>query len=152
MGLLRPGAGGYYDKGFVDKAVGVCKQAIQYLPTEIEVWQRLAYLNLERGCNADAVDNLYIGSKIFRRRKHRTKALELLNHAFRIEPYRFEVAYDLAVLLIKDNEKGRARKMLEELARHTEGRDLRRVRGRLFWLGPTPAAGWRYAKALFTGN
>ena len=121
-------------KGFVEKAVGVYKQARQYVPTKIEVWQRLADLDLQRGRSADAVNNLYLGSRVFRRRKHRRKALELLSQAFQIEPYRFEVTYDLAVLLIKCKEKGRARKMLDELARRTKGRDLRRVRGRLFWL------------------
>ena len=151
-GCFVQAAGRYYEKGFVDKAVGVYKQAIKYVPTEIEVWRRLADLNLDRGHSGDAVDNLYMGSRVFRRRKHRHKALELLNQAFQIEPYRFEVTYDLAVLLIKCKEKRRARKMLDELARRTKGRDLRRVRGKLFWLGPTPAAGWRYAKALFTGN
>ena len=151
-GCFVKAAGGYYEKGFVDKAVGVYKQARQYVPTKIEVWQRLADLDLQRGRSADAVNNLYLGSRVFRRRKHRRKAHELLSQAFQIEPYRFEVTYDLAVLLIKYKEKGRARKMLDELARRTKGRDLRRVRGKLFWLGPTPAAGWRYAKALFTGN
>ena len=151
-GCFVKAAGGYHEKGFVEKAVGVYKQARQYVPTKIEVWQRLADLNIQRGRSADAVNNLYLGSRVFRRRKHRRKALELLSQAFQIEPYRFEVTYDLAVLLIKHKEKGRARKMLDELARRTKGRDLRRVRGKLFWLGPTPAAGWRYARALFTGN
>jgi len=151
-GCFIKAADGYHEKGFVEKAVGVYKQARQYVPTKIEVWQRLADLDLQRGRSADAVNNLYLGSRVFRPRKHRGKALELLSQAFQIEPYRFEVTYDLAVLLIQHKEKGRARKMLDELARRTKGRDLRRVRGKLFWLGPTPAAGWRYAKALFTGN
>jgi tetratricopeptide (TPR) repeat protein len=151
-GCFVKAAGGYHEKGFVEKAVGVYKQARQYVPTKIEVWQRLADLDVQRGRSADAVNNLYLGSRVFRRRKHRREARELLSQAFQIEPYRFEVTYDLAVLLFKYKEKGRARKMLDELARRTEGRDLRRVRGKLFWLGPTPAASWRYAKALFTGN
>lgn len=137
-------------RGFVDQAVGVCRDACQHLPREVSAWKRLAELEQARGRVADAVVALMEGRENFRSRKARRDALALLEQARRLDPTHFEVNLDLARLLARDGARIRARRLLDELDARSEGRELRRVRARTFRLFPSPRSAWGWVASGFS--
>jgi len=100
-----------------------------------------------RGRPVDAVNALVDGSRRLHARRSRGDALTLLQRARKIQPTAFEPGYELAGLLARVGARDRARKILEGLVPRARGRQLRKLRGRLFLLSPTPAAAWRWLVA-----
>ncbi|MDH3520444.1 MAG: tetratricopeptide repeat protein [Myxococcales bacterium] len=141
-------AEGLVREGFVDRAIGVYREASRYLPRELEVWRALADLEVGRGRRVDAVNVLLEGRRHFRFRRYRREALLLLLQARKIDPSHFAASYDLARLLARTGNRQRAVRLLESLVAAATPRQRRRARARLFWLSPTPAAGWRWLRAL----
>ncbi len=141
---------GYLRSGFIDQAISIYRQAARYLPREIEVWETIARLQVDRERRADAVNALLEGRRYFRRRRLRLQAIRLLRQACEIEPWHFEATFDLARLLAKAGEKRQAEQLLNELAERVRGRNLRRIRGALFRISPSPAAAWRWLRAAIT--
>lgn len=135
-------------RGFVDQAIGVYREAKRYLPNEVGVWRSLADLELERGRTPDALATLLEGRRQLRRRKQRPAAIQLLERGHRIAPDHFETTFELAGLLASEGARHRAARLLSELAASTTGGELRRVRGRQLRWKPTPAAFWRWLRAL----
>jgi cytochrome c-type biogenesis protein CcmH/NrfG len=76
----------------------------------------------------------------------------LLRRALEIDPWHAEGRLALSRLLRRQGRRGEARALLEELAPRLSGSELRRVRGALFRLGPTPAAAWRWLRAATAGR
>lgn len=138
---------GYIRDGYEDKALAVYMQAARYMPCQIEVWEKIAKLQVERERRPDAIKALLEGSRHFRGRKLRTQGLRLLRRAVEIEPGHFEASFQLAKGLAKAGEKKEARWLLEGLGNWARGRNRRRVRTRLFWMSPTPAAALRWLVA-----
>lgn len=139
-------------QGFVDRQYAVYKQAAGYMPREVELWETLARLDIERGKAPDAVRVLLEGRKHFAGRKLREYAIRLLRAATKIEPWHFEATFDLATLLKKEGNKREAIRLFEGLAERSRGKKLRRVRGALFSLSPSPAAAWRWTRAAVRGT
>ncbi|HVO29990.1 MAG TPA: hypothetical protein VMV18_04615 [bacterium] len=139
-------------QGFVDRQYAVYRQAADYMPREPELWETLARIDLERGRAPDAVKVLLEGRKHFRKKKLRPFAVRLLRLATKIEPWHFEATFDLAALMRKEGDKREARRLLEGLVERARGRRLRRVRGALFSMSPTPAAAWRWTRAAVRGR
>jgi tetratricopeptide (TPR) repeat protein len=150
-------------QGFVDKRYAVYQQAASYMPLEVELWEALARIDVERGRRPDAVNTLLEGRSHFRKRKYRSLAIRLLRAALKIDDEHFDAAFGLAKLLRKTGGRAEARRILDKLAmantaapRSKAGTNakkrLRRVRGSLFIMGPTPAAAWRWTRAALRGR
>ena len=133
--------------GFVDRAIGVYREAAGYLPREEEVWLGLADLEVKRGRRTDAVQTLLSGRRYFRSRADRPRAVRLLVRARELDPACFEAGFDLAGLLARSGQRARSLRLLEQLAARASGRDLRRVRARQLCLSPTPRSAWRWLGA-----
>jgi len=135
-------------KGFVERALGVYRDAAHHLPRESAVWLAIAELEVSRGRRADAVAALATGRGHLRARRERADALRLLERARELDPANVELGLDLAGLLAKTGARARAAQLLEALARRPRGRALRRVRARQLLLFPGPRACWRWLRAL----
>jgi tetratricopeptide (TPR) repeat protein len=143
---------GYLRMGFVDKALSMYIQATRYMPKEIEAWETVTRLQLDRRLRADAVKTLINGHRYFRHRKHRQKAIRLLRKAKEIDPWHFEVTLNLARLLAKAGERKDALRLLNELAEREHGYKLRRICGALLRISPTPASALRWLRATLFGT
>ena len=141
---------GYLHKGFVDKTKGVYIQATRHLPYEIEAWKAVVRLHLDRGHRADALKTLDEGRRYFRRHNQRTEAICLLRMAQGISPGHFEVTFDLANLLAKTGEREEAVRLLEELAAREQGHNLRRTRGGLLRIAPSPSSAWLWLRTALS--
>jgi tetratricopeptide (TPR) repeat protein len=144
----RRSAEGLATHGFVERAIGVYREAAQQLPREGQVWLALAELELKRGRRADAVEALATGARGLRTRRERQEAIRLLERAHELDPGAFEVGFDLAGRLAQAGQRKRALGLLEELAVNETGAGLRRVRGRQLRIAPGPRAVWRWIRAL----
>lgn len=143
---------GYLRDGYTDKALAVYLQAARCMPHQIEVWETIARLQVERERRPDAIKALLDGSRHFRGRKLRLQGLRLLRRACEIEPGHFEATFELAKRLSKAGEKKEARWLLDGLENWSRGRNLRRVRTRLFWMSPTPVAAFRWLAAAIAAR
>jgi predicted Zn-dependent protease len=136
------------EQGFVEHALGIYREAAQSLPRESAVWLAIAELEGKRGRRADAVAALCAGRRQLRARAERPQAIRLLTRAHEIDPTALEPGLELAGLLARSGERGRAVALLETLSRGRRGRALRRVRVRQLNLSPGPRALWRWLGSL----
>ncbi len=143
---------GYVIGGFGDKALGIYAQATRCMPMEIEAWKAVAKLQLNRGLKADSVNTLLKGHRHFRRRALRPTAIYMLRKAWKIIPWHFEVTFELARLLAKTGKKKEALELLRELATREKRRNLRRVRGAILKISPTPGSAWLWLRAAVRGT
>lgn len=147
---------GLTSRGFLDQAAGVLREACAKLrgagETQCAVWERLADVELERGRPADARAVLLEGSRRLRSRRERPEAVRLLLRARKLDRTDFPVNYELAGLLARCGARSHALRILEELARTTRGRRLRRLRGRQLRLAPSPGALARWLRAALSGR
>lgn len=137
-------------QGFVDQAIGTYREAVTYLSRQHRLWLALADLEVKRGRPIDAVNALIDGSKRLRSRRTKEAAITLLQHARKIQPQAFDPNFELAGVLASIGARDRAKRILEEIAPRARGRQLRRLRGRQFFLSPTPAAAWRWLATAVT--
>ena len=136
----------FVERGFVDRAVGVVRDAVERMPRQVQFWSELARLEIERGRKPDAVAALLEGRRVFHRRGDRRAATALLMAAWRIEPTHLEAGLDLALQLSRAGERARALQVLEGL-RLEPVRALRRVRARQLRVAPGLASLGRYLRA-----
>lgn len=141
----------YEKQEFDDKAVAVYRQAVSHLPKRIELWERLAQLDVKRERPPEAIRDLLDGASHFRRRKERQSAIRLLRVAIRIEPFQFEATMKLARLLAKSGARPEARRLYDGLCEKNRALRLRKVRGAMFRMSPTPASAWRWLRAAVRG-
>lgn len=137
---------GYELGGFGDKALSVYTHAARCMPLQVEAWESVTRLQLSRGLREDAVNTLLKGHRHFRGRRLREKAIRLLRRACEVIPRHFEVTFELARLLAKTGEKDEALRLLRGLAEREEGANLRRIRGAILRLSPTPASAWLWLR------
>ena len=95
------------------------------------------------------MSTLLEGARHFRSRRTRDAALSLVMAARKIEPNGFEPNLALGRLLARAGAYARAKRLLEPLAERTAGAQRRTVRALLFRISPTPAAAWRWLRAVF---
>jgi tetratricopeptide (TPR) repeat protein len=143
-------AGALTKQGFVDQAIGVYREASAFFARDHRLWLALGDLEVERGRPIDAVNTLVEGARNLRSRRTQEQALTLLQRARKIQPGAFEPSFELANLLVRAGARDRALKVLRDLVPRARGRQLRRLRRRLFFLSPTPAAAWRWLVAAFS--
>jgi tetratricopeptide (TPR) repeat protein len=143
---------GYNLGGFGEKALSIYVQATRCVPLEVEAWETVTRLQLNRGLRADSVNTLLKGHRYFRRRDLRQKAVHLLRKAWEITPWHFEVTFELARLLAKTGEKEEALRLLHGLLEREQSRNLRRIRGAILKISPTPASAWQWLRAALSGT
>jgi tetratricopeptide (TPR) repeat protein len=144
-------ARGLAARGFPDKAVGLCREAVGFYPTDANLWEAIADLQLQRQRRRDAFDALIEGRRHMRGRKRRDKAIRLLQRACAIEPDAADPQIELAWLLARSRQRARARAILDRLAGCARGRDRRRALGARFRISPTPLGLLRWLGAWFGG-
>lgn len=135
-------------EGRIEKALAVFREATNLLPRDDRTWESVARLLHQRGQDADAVDTLLQGSRNFRSRSHRPRAVQLLRRARSLDPWNFEVVFELARLLARSQQLQEAQLLLDGLARRLGGARLRRVRGVQLRLDLGPVTAWRYLRVL----
>lgn len=134
-------------QGFLEKAVGLCRQAAGYFPDEAGIWETLAALQMERGRPADAIESLLQGRSRLRGRKRRPQAIRLLQRVRALDPGAVEPQLDLAWLLRATGARSEACRILEDLALRTTGRARRRVCLARLRIAPGPRALLRWLAA-----
>ena len=140
QGLIR--------SGFEARAVGVCREATEYYPRQVELWETIARLRLKVANAADAVSALLEGRSHFRRRRHLPKAIRLLERAYEIDPTNVTVSFDLSRLLLRSGERDKARAILAKLQTQLYGRKLRRLRFAQFRNDPSARTAWVLLRAV----
>ena len=141
----------YAKQEFDDKALAVLRQAVSFLPKRVELWERIGQLDVKRERIPEAITDLLEGSRHFRRKKERQSAVRLLRLAVKIEPWQFEATLQLARLLRKSGARPEARKLYAGLCERNRSIRLRKIRGAMFRMSPTPAAAWRWLRAALRG-
>lgn len=131
-------ADGFLKQGFADKALAVWKLAAQTFPEDIEYRERIAAELVQRGRKADAVKSLLDGRALLRGRRQRPVAILLVRQALLLQPLHFEANLDLARLLVKEDGRKEALKLLRDLRVHVSGPNVRRLRAAQFWIAPSP--------------
>lgn len=144
----RRAAEGMDRKGFLERALGVYREAAHHLPRESGAWLAIAELEVRRGRKADALAALRTGRGHLRSRSERAQAIRLLTRARELDPDAFEPSFELAGLLARTGERRRALELLAVLSGGRRGRELRRVRGRQLALSPGLFALARWLAAL----
>jgi tetratricopeptide (TPR) repeat protein len=140
-------------EGFAEQATGLYREALNYMPRDVEMWAALADLQVKRNQRPDAIKTLLEGRRRFRRRDDRHHAIRLLLRACEVQPHHFEATFELAGLLAKSpGGSRRAFDLLEGLAARTRGGPLRRIRGRQFRLAPGLRSAGRWLRALVRGR
>ena len=114
-------------EGREDRAFAVYREASQYLPREIQVWQALARLAQRRGEMEEAIEILLEGSRHFRSPFLRPQAIHLLRRARTLDPWHFECVIELAGHLGKARQIEEARILLDGLAARATERQRKRV-------------------------
>lgn len=141
----------YAKQEFDDKALAVLRQAVSFMPRKVELWERIGQLDVKRERIPDAIRDLREGARHFRGRKGRQSAIRLLRQAVRTEAWQFEATMDLARLLAKSGARPEARQLYAGLCERNRSTRLRKVRGAMFRMSPTPAAAWRWLRAAVRG-
>lgn len=142
---------GYFRAGFVAKALGIYAQATQYLPYELEVWDNIARIQLEKGMRVDAVETLIRARSNFQDLKSLNKAVYFLKKAFDILPWHYETTLNLAEDLSRFGSistRVEALGLLTGLVDRVKGPKLRTVRYRLFKVSPGFGTFWRYLRSV----
>jgi tetratricopeptide (TPR) repeat protein len=149
---FRFAAAQHVKDGFFEKAISVYTQAASYFPKKFEVWESLADLYMKRERKPDALKALLDGRRHLPELEYHRQATQLLRKACEIEPWHYVATWELARLLARAGGKEEARSLLLGLAARNRGAQLRRVRGALFRLSPTPGAAWRWLRAAIRGT
>jgi len=141
----------YAKQEFDDKALAVLRQAVSFLPKRVELWERIGQLDVKRERIPEAIRDLLEGARHFRRKKERQSAVRLLRQAVKVEPWQFEATLELARLLRKSGARPEARKLYEGLCDRNRSVRLRKIRGAMFRMSPTPGAALRWLRAALRG-
>lgn len=149
---FRVAAEGFVQQGFIEKAIGIYREATHFLPRESAAWLALADLQLQRGHREDAVAILLQGRRHFRSRRQRPEAMQLLARARNIAPNHFEAGFDLARLRAKMGDSSGAWRLFEELVRIATRRQRRRIRGAQLRLWPAPSTACRWLRTTVFGR
>ncbi len=137
--------------GFEAHALGVCREATAFYPRQVELWEAIAGLRLKAANAPDAVSALLEGRSHFRRRKHLSEAIRLLERAHGLDPKNLTVRLDLARLLMRSGQRDKARAILAKLETRLRGRMLQRVRFAQFRSDPSARTAWALLRAVM-GN
>jgi tetratricopeptide (TPR) repeat protein len=133
--------------GFFSRAVGVCHEALRYLPRSTPLWKDLSTLEVERGRPIDALEALLEGRRQFRGRQYSAEAMDLLLAVHQINPVHLDANLDLAPLLVRAGHRPRALALLDGLVT-AHPAAARRIRARQFRIAPSVRTAWHWFRAL----
>jgi tetratricopeptide (TPR) repeat protein len=139
------------EEGFVERAISVYRQAAEKLPRTVEVWERIAELQVERNHPGEARRTLLEGCGHFRWGRWRQR-LRLTRRLHALDPASVDATCRLARLLVRDGQKREALDLLAGLEPSLGKPELKRVRAQAVRLSPTPASGWRWLRAVVAGR
>ncbi|MBI2400202.1 MAG: hypothetical protein HYV23_03980 [Deltaproteobacteria bacterium] len=145
---FRIAASRHFASGFGNKAIGIYSQAARFMPRNPEVWEAMAHVYVQQGKRADAVATLYKGHGFFAHGPGKDRAVAMLRKAFALEPWNFDVTFDLA-RLVKKQDPVEALELLEGLSSRAAGRDLRKVRSAMFRAEPSFTMAWMWLKTAW---
>ncbi|MEW5740098.1 MAG: hypothetical protein AB1938_14290 [Myxococcota bacterium] len=112
-------AQGHLDKGFVDRALGVYRQAMGALPFIPEGWEKIAALYQRKGHAPDAVKALVDGQRHFwKTPEDRVVAERFLNAALSLDAWNVDATLALAQLLKRRKDVAGAVAKLDALLAH----------------------------------
>ncbi len=135
-----------------ERAMALYHDATRALPRESQAWQSLAHLLAKRGEEREALAVLLEGSRHFRTRKLRCRAIHLLRRSRVIAAWDPECVLELARLLARTSQREEALILLEGLAGRSEGMALRRVRGAQLRIEGSLGACWRWLRCVITSE
>jgi Flp pilus assembly protein TadD len=115
-------------EGHHTRSLAVFREATRCLPFEFEAWRIAAEIERKLGREEDAQLTLLEARRQFRSRFESAQAIALLELVRELDPWDHEVVMDLARLYAQSDQIGRALRLLDSLAVHSEGRELRLVR------------------------
>ena len=141
---FRAAADSHTGKGFVDRAIAVYGQAVDYFPKELDLWEKIVSLHVERGRTADAVKVLLRARTKIDRRGDRLQAIRWLRRALELEPNHIDATVDLARLLAKEGNAPEALLLVRSLTPNVAGPSRRRLRRAEFSVAPSPKTLWRW--------
>lgn len=152
LASFRAASEGQVRAGFVDRALSVLRQASDFYPEELGLWEEIARLHVQRGRRADAVAALVAAGGRLVRTRHRAVAVSALRRALEIEPWQPDATLLLARVLAKERRRDDALALVNGLAARVRGKVLRRARALAFRISPTPGSLWRWVRARFGGR
>jgi tetratricopeptide (TPR) repeat protein len=135
-----------------ERALALYRDATRALPREIQAWQSLAHLLARRGEDREALAVLLEGSRHFRSRKLRSRAIHLLRRSRAIDAWHSECVLELARVLAQTSQREEALILLQGLAGRSAGADLRRVRGAQVRIEGSAGAFWRWLRCVITSG
>jgi Flp pilus assembly protein TadD len=115
-------------EGHHARSLSIFREATRCLPFEYEAWRITAEIERKLGREEDAQLTLLEGRRQFGSRFESAQAIALLELVRQIDPWDHEVVMDLSRLYAQSDQVDRALRLLESLAVHSEGRELRLVR------------------------
>lgn len=110
------------------QSLAIFREATRCLPFEFEAWRITAELERKLGRDEDARLTLLEARRQFRSRFDRAQAIAVLRMLREATPWDHEIVLDLARLYAQTDQAGRALRLLEGQAVHSEGPALRAVR------------------------
>ncbi|HEY6099662.1 MAG TPA: tetratricopeptide repeat protein [Anaeromyxobacter sp.] len=149
LASFRAASEGQVRAGFVDRALSVLRQASDFYPEELGLWEEIARLHVQRGRRADAVAALVGAGGRLLRTRHRPVAVSTLRRALEIEPWQPDATLLLARVLAKEGRRDDALALVEGLATRVRGKVHRRARALAFRISPTLGNLWRWMRARF---
>jgi tetratricopeptide (TPR) repeat protein len=139
-------------KGFQEKGIAVYTQATAFFPREVTLWETIAKLHYEKGRPSESVKVLVEGSRHFHKKAFRGEGIRLLRRALEMDARHVVANLEISLLLAKQRQRMEAMTVLVELATWLKGSQLRKVRGRLFGLSPSPVTAFHWARAALFGK
>jgi tetratricopeptide (TPR) repeat protein len=152
LASFKIAADGQMRAGFADRALSVFRQAAEFYPEELALWEEIARLHLQRSRRADAVAALVEAGRLAFRARRREVAAKALRRALEIEPWSPEATMLLARTFAKMGRREEGLGLLDGLGTRVRGRVLRRVRRLAFRLSPTPGNLWLWLRAVLRGR
>lgn len=149
LASFRIAGQGQIRAGFVDRAISITRQATEFFPEEIALWEEIARLHLQRGRRGDAVAALVDAGHRLWRGRNREIAAKALRKALEIEPWHPQATLLLARTWAGDGRREEALGLLDGLSLRVRGKLLRRTRRLAFRISPTLSNLWRWIRASF---
>lgn len=139
---------GFHKAGFEQKALGVLNSATTSLPKSLSVWDVLSKFHLSKGRKHDAILVLIKGRKKFHKKDDPSIPIKLLKKAFDIEPWNFDVTFDLGKLYMEQHKYSDALLYFTGLEKKVTKKNFRKVRWQLYKIHGGFNNFWKWFRVL----
>jgi tetratricopeptide (TPR) repeat protein len=131
----------------LESAATLARGATRTLPHQLEPWEQLARLEMERGFRDAALEALRQGRRAMKGRRRRPQAIVLLRRALALDPDDAKISIDLARLLARTDQVAEAMRILDDLAERGDARQRRAARGARWRIEPSLLHTWAWLAA-----